>query len=917
MAEGSSEIDGGSICPPISDFEMDMMRMEQMACFLEEEGDGSLNLFSDTSAADSLDLPNPLNRLYWNEPRYDRSQVPSILVSGIGDDDRSESSSLSRGGVSSIRPLAPAVVEQQQDGAGKPPGARSKLERSESIESQPSGLAESVGSGAAMARSGFRRSVSCESSSSLGGTRDNSEASYSSSLHRHRPVMHPHHALELMAALNDMRLAGDMIDLKILSADQKFQCHRAIVAAGSPLVMNLLEQQHIKLRKKSDKLVVDHIRADYVGQIIEFVYTSKMGIGYQNAQDMLTLCFGQSAFLNKSVELACSDFLVGQFCLDAGSETSSLSAVPSSILSGEEDTSSCGTECSFKEHNYPLEVLHVLNEHRRSRRFTDLILTVESISFHCHRAVMIAVSPYFRAMFTSGMKEFREEEVELKGIHSDIFSILLDFIYTCRLNINEDNAQELLETASFLQLVPAVNACSQFFKDQLDIHNCLGIINFAKLYSCDQLFDRTFMFILTYFKDIMLTEDYPHLSADDLASFIADDRLNVKNEEVAFEAAMQWLKHDVDERLPSMPKVLRHVRLPLIEPDYVEQYIKGDPVLQGDAACQALIGESQLLRERGASSHHVDDPRLKLRYSMTTEVLVTVGGFDDRQRWVRDVWCFNPKDNSWHSLAPFPGKNRRFAAVAMDNDIYIIGGQADHGDRMSETLPDVWRYDSITNRWSQVASLNMPRFSHGAGVVDGFIYVVGGKMGWARRFNDVERYDPAKNTWTLITRIKGSYLEKPVVSSHEGKLYVNGYFFRDPDIMHCYDPEENKWIQMFSFQRMQGDGIENAVVVDDYVYYLVFRGYDNYVVVVNPVTGEKIRENKMIDGKYLYSYGATVVGDKIYIAGGSKLDASVNVPHLFCYDPALDLWSVVGMLPSPLCEHGCVTIEKYMPLKHT
>ena len=96
---------------------------------------------------------------------------------------------------------------------------------------------------------------------------------------------------------------------------------------------------------------------------------------------------------------------------------------------------------------------------------------------------------------------------------------------------------------------------------------------------------------------------------------------------------------------------------------------------QEDASCQAIIGESQLLRERGASCHHIDDPRLKLRYSMTTEVLVTVGGFDDRQKWVRDVWCYNPKDSSWHALAPFPGKNRRFAAVAFDNDIYIIAGQ--------------------------------------------------------------------------------------------------------------------------------------------------------------------------------------------------------------------------------------------------
>ena len=69
----------------------------------------------------------------------------------------------------------------------------------------------------------------------------------------------------------------------------------------------------------------------------------------------------------------------------------------------------------------------------------------------------------------------------------------------------------------------------------------------------------------------------------------------------------------------------------------------------------------------------------------------------------------------------------------------------------------------------------------------------------------------------------------------------------------------------------------------------------------------------MPDGKYLYSYGMTVVGDKIYVAGGSKLDASINVSYIQVYDPALDLWGVVGAIPYPLCEHGCVTIEKYIP----
>ena len=48
-----------------------------------------------------------------------------------------------------------------------------------------------------------------------------------------------------------------------------------------------------------------------------------------------------------------------------------------------------------------------------------------------------------------------------------------------------------------------------------------------------------------------------------------------------------------------------------------------------------------------------------------------------------------------------------------------------------------------------------PRHGHGLAVLDGMIYAVGGKMGWAKRFNDVERYDPATNIWTCVSRIKG------------------------------------------------------------------------------------------------------------------------------------------------------------------
>ncbi|XP_022088134.1 kelch-like protein 24 [Acanthaster planci] len=742
-------------------------------------------------------------------------------------------------------------------------------------------------------------------------------------------IHHPHLAADLLAVLSAMRDAGDMTDVRLRAGHKisgpALPCHLAVVCAGSPLMeKSLLENYGDALASmgRNRTLNVPKMKPEILQLIIDFTYTSKMQITNQNAQELLQLCFNKTPFLGKSVEFACSEFLVGQFSIETESETSSTSAITSSGLSTEDETQSCqsstfsaGQETCFHDYNYPLAILHNLNEQRHKKvEFTDLVLNVEGKDFPCHRAVLVALSPYFRAMFTSGMREFREKKVTLSDIKASIFSCLLDFLYTCKLRINEDTAQVMLETACFLQLTPAVSACSQFLKENMVTENCLGILGFAKLYTCSQLYEDAMVHALANFKEVVSCEEFLELPADILAAYIVDDRLNVKTEETVFEAVVRWARADPELRRFQLPRVLANVRLPLVDPDYFRNFVETEPLVLECQDCQELVRTAKRLRELSGRGQHIDDPNLKLRFSMTTQVIVIVGGYDDSQRWVRDVWCFNPRDESWHSLAPFPGRNQRFATVAVENDIYVIGGQADHGNSMSETLADVWRYDSITDTWSKVAGMNQPRHGHGVAVVDGKIYVVGGKMGWAKKFNDIERYDPASNIWACVTRVKGSYLEKPVATSHGGKLYVNGYFYRDPDIVHCYDPHDNSWTPMYSFQRAQGDAIETAVVLDDYIYFLVYRGYDNYIVIFNPATCERVKGGcKMPDGKYLYSYGATVMGDKIFVAGGSKLDASINVAYVQCYDPALDVWGVVGTMPHPLCEHGCVTIEKYMP----
>ena len=79
---------------------------------------------------------------------------------------------------------------------------------------------------------------------------------------------------------------------------------------------------------------------------------------------------------------------------------------------------------------YARLILAQMNKMRLRTDFCDVGLKVGSRVFMVHRLVLAASSPYFSALFSGGMREADKEEVQILGVETQVFEILLDFIYT-------------------------------------------------------------------------------------------------------------------------------------------------------------------------------------------------------------------------------------------------------------------------------------------------------------------------------------------------------------------------------------------------------------------------------------------------------------------------------------------------------
>ena len=96
-----------------------------------------------------------------------------------------------------------------------------------------------------------------------------------------------------------------------------------------------------------------------------------------------------------------------------------------------------------------------------------------------------------------------------------------------------------------------------------------GIFKFAQHYFCHDLEKQGRKYIRHHFKRILQeSAEFKDLLCDELEAILRDDELNVKNEEIVFDAVKTWVETRVEERRVYLPRLLECIRYGLMSHKY-------------------------------------------------------------------------------------------------------------------------------------------------------------------------------------------------------------------------------------------------------------------------------------------------------------------------------------------------------------
>nr|XP_056721518.1 kelch-like protein 3 [Euleptes europaea] len=568
----------------------------------------------------------------------------------------------------------------------------------------------------------------------------------------------------------------------------------------------------------------------------------------------------------------------------------------------------------------PLGLKQGLAEMYQEELLCDATLIVDGQTFPCHRALLAAISPYFRNIFVSAWPDVRE--ILLTNVAPSTVRSILKYIYTEEIILTPEQAPDIFAGASQLQIVPLRDICCRFLITNLSTQNCFAMYTLAHTHKSRPLLRVVVKCLTLNFEKVFEQRAFLQLDLSTLVALISSNDLAVASELKVYQAVRRWVSFQPSKRSPHLGELMRHVRFSLFNTkEQVELY--RDLEKWGDLQLEWKNLDSQeRLHQAGGLRQGMYKPHIMCVDTQMYE-------YQELESENASMACYEPQAEKWETLPGLQALTHACCAGG-GNTIYISGGVCRNS--YSSALHE---FDAFKGQWVELPSMASPRCAHGFLFYNQRLFAVGGWCKFQSFLDSAESFDLKARKWAKMARLPFA-LSHPASCVFRKKLYFLGgatsiawnWVFHRGFLV--YEPDSDTWTQV---PLSTGFFAAGAIAVDDGIY--VLGGFsekklrDSAEGVVLPENRHSTRKCFFVNKAGKVSWGVSIpklprgianagvvyCNNRIYVLGGE--DLTQRYKAVYYWEPGENHWhrcaTEIPVFREGISRFGCAVLMRPKP----
>ena len=164
---------------------------------------------------------------------------------------------------------------------------------------------------------------------------------------------------------------------------------------------------------------------------------------------------------------------------------------------------------------------NILEELYKTKKFSDVTFILKDKEIKAHKCVLATCSPVFEAMFSRDMQEKRTNQATIDDIEENIFTEMIHFVYTGKVENRNVSAADLLSVAEMYDLKHLKNFSQQEMMKNISVETAGKYFVLADMHTSYLLKLKVIEFIGRNSAAVVKTDgwkqlvkSHPHLTAE-------------------------------------------------------------------------------------------------------------------------------------------------------------------------------------------------------------------------------------------------------------------------------------------------------------------------------------------------------------------------------------------------------------------